>query len=109
MASPLPNPEPVPPPADPVAVRACLSPRLAAVFDAEWEFVLDKAKQSKDLAGVHDFVHKWRHFAYTEMKDPGWYFRVQAIAERALVTGQAPEGSISGEEMHAFIDRRLGR
>lgn len=109
MASPLPNPEPVPPPADPVAIRASLSPRLAAVFDAEWEFVLDKAKESKDLAEVHDFVRSWRHIAYAEMRDPGSYFRVQAIAERALVTGLAPEGSISGEEMHALIDRRLGR
>ncbi len=37
--------EPVPPP-EPQAVRACLTPDVAAEFDAEWEVVLDKATAS---------------------------------------------------------------
>ena len=37
--------------ADPVAIRACLSLRLVAEFDAEWESVLEQARASKDLAG----------------------------------------------------------
>jgi hypothetical protein len=69
-----PDHEPVPPPLDPLAIRACLTPEVAAEFDAEWDIVLDKAKQSKDLAPVHALLHKWRHFAYSEMKDPGCYF-----------------------------------
>jgi hypothetical protein len=52
MASPAatlpPDREPVPPPPDPQAIRACLTPDVAAAFDAEWEFVLDEAKQAKD-------------------------------------------------------------
>jgi len=106
MASPAaalpPDHEPVPPPPDPQAVRACLTPDVAAEFDAEWEIVLDKAKASKDLAPVHELLAKWRHFAYAELKDPGSYFRL-------LATGQAPAGSISGDGMKALIRQRLGR
>jgi Family of unknown function (DUF6247) len=50
--------DPAPPPADPIAIRACLSPRLVAKFDADWDVVLDQAKVSKDLAGVHSLLHK---------------------------------------------------
>src|SRR6266545_7949362 len=72
MASPAtPLPNPAPPPPDPQAIRACLTPALAAEFDSEWEIVLERAKQSKDLAGVYDLLTKWRHTAYTEMRDPG--------------------------------------
>jgi Family of unknown function (DUF6247) len=100
---------PVPPVADPVAIRACLTPDVAAEFDREWEIVLDRAKRAKDLAPVHDLLTKWRHFAYAELKDPGSYFRVLATAARTLATGEAPHGSVSGEEIQALIRRRLGR
>ena len=101
--------EPVPPPPDPQAIRACLTPDVAAEFDAEWEIVLDKAKASKDLAPVHELLAKWRHFAYSELRDPGSYFRLLATAARTLATGQAPAGSISGDEMKALIRQRLVR
>ena len=64
----------VPPQPEPQAVRACLTPDVAAEFDAEWEIVLDKAKASKDLAPVHELLAKWRHFAYAELRDPGSYY-----------------------------------
>jgi Family of unknown function (DUF6247) len=91
------------------AIRACLTPDVVAAFDAEWEFVLDKAKQAKDLAPVHDLLHKWRHFAYAEVNNPGTYFRMLTTATHTLATGKAPQGSISGEEMKAQIRQRLGR
>jgi hypothetical protein len=100
--------EPVPPP-DPQAIRACLTPDVVAAFDAEWEIVLEEAKQAKDLAPVHDLLHKWRHFAYAELKNPGTYFRMLATAAHTLATGTAPEGSIAGEEMRTLIRQRLGR
>ena len=103
-----PDRELVPPP-DPLTIRACLTPHVAAEFDAEWDIVLDKAKQSKDLAPIHALLHKWRHFAYSEMKDPGCYFRLLATAERTLATGEAPPGSVSGDEVKDLIGRRLGR
>jgi hypothetical protein len=77
------------------------------VFDAEWEFVLEEAKQSKDLAGVRDLLQHWRHFAYQELREPGIYFRVLATAARVQATRQAPAGSVSAEEMRARIDARL--
>lgn len=70
MASPAAALPPVPPPPEPQAIRVCLTPDVAAEFDAEWNIVLDKAKQSTDLAPVHALLAKWRHFAYAELKDP---------------------------------------
>lgn len=118
VASPVPHPaaEPDPaspaasvraPEADPVAIRACLTPDVAAVFDAEWEFVLEAAKQSKDLAGVRELLAKWRLFAHQELREPGAYFRVLATAAAAQHTGRAPAGSVSGEQMRARIEARL--
>ncbi|MGH3699595.1 MAG: DUF6247 family protein [Pseudonocardiaceae bacterium] len=103
-----PDHESVPPP-DPQAIRACLTPAVAAAFDAEWEIALDKAKRAKDLTAVHELLHKWRYFAYAESKNPGTYVRMLATAARALATGMAPAGSISGEEMKALIRQRLSR
>ncbi|WP_298798298.1 DUF6247 family protein [uncultured Pseudonocardia sp.] len=109
MASPAPHPTAVPPPpdADPVAIRACLPAAVAAVFDAEWEHVLETAKQSKDLAGVRDLLQNWRHHAYQELREPGAYLRVLATAARTQATRRAPQGSVSPEEMRARIDARL--
>ncbi|MGH3899532.1 MAG: DUF6247 family protein, partial [Pseudonocardiaceae bacterium] len=92
MASPsAPFPAANPPPeADPAAIRACLTPRVVAEFDAEWEIVLDKAKQTKDLAGVHKLLHKWRYVAYAEMRDPGSYFRLLARLSRSCVPARTP-------------------
>ena len=115
VASPVPQPvEPSPaavlaPDADPVAIRACLTPDVAAVFDAEWEFVLEEAKRLKDLAGVRDLLQHWRHFAYQELREPGGYFRVLATAAHVQATRRAPAGSVSAEEMRARIDARLSQ
>jgi Family of unknown function (DUF6247) len=111
VASPVPQPANLvptsPPAADPVAIRECLPPEVAAVFDAEWEHVLEEAKRSKDLAGVRDLLAHWRHFAYQELRDPGAYFRALATAAQAEVTRRAPAGSVSGEEMRALVNARL--
>lgn len=107
-SAPLPAANPAPPEADPVAIRACLTPRVAAEFDAEWEIVLDKAKQTKDLVGVHKLLHKWRYVAYAEMRDPGSYFRLLAKAEQIMHTGENPTAR-SSEDMQALIRERLGR
>ncbi len=45
----------------------------AAEFDREWEIVLDRVKQSRDLADLHELLNKWRHTAYMELRDPGSY------------------------------------
>lgn len=104
-----PSGTPVPPPADPQAIRACLTPRVAAEFDAEWDIVLERAKQAKDLAPIRALLDKWRLFAYSEMTDPGSYFRLLAVAEHTLSTGKAPAGSTSGEAIKARIRGRAGR
>ncbi|MDQ3765074.1 MAG: DUF6247 family protein [Actinomycetota bacterium] len=107
-AAPLPDGDPVSPATEPVAIRACLTPDVAAEFDREWEIVLERAKQTKDLAGVHDLLNKWRHLAYAELKEPGSYYRLLATATHTLATGKAPPGSVSGEDMKALIRQRLG-
>lgn len=51
-SAPLPAANPVPPEADPVAIRACLSPRLVAEFDAEWDIVLEQASSRAAVSPV---------------------------------------------------------
>lgn len=84
-----------------------MTPDVAAIFDAEWECVLEVAKQSKDLAGVRELLAKWRVFAYQELREPGAYFRVLAVAADAQRTGRAPAGAVSGAEIRARIEARL--
>jgi hypothetical protein len=99
---------PQPPPADPQAIRACLTSTLVAEFDREWEFVLDRVKQDKDLAPIQLLLTKWRHLAYTEMRDPGSYYRLLAKAEQITHTGHNPDAA-SIEDMRALVERRSAR
>jgi Family of unknown function (DUF6247) len=100
-------PEPTLPPADATTIRACLPPDVMAVFDREWEFVLDQAKQSKDLSEVHLLLRKWRFYAAEELKQPGWYDALQAKIERILRTGENP-GAVTWEDMQALLAARRG-
>lgn len=99
------NPAPDPPPADPRAIRACLTPTLAAEFDREWEVVLERVKHSQDLADLHELLNKWRHTAYLEMREPGSYYRMLAKAEQITRMGGSPDAA-SFEEMVALVQRR---
>jgi hypothetical protein len=97
--------EPVAPAADPVSIRACLTPMLVAEFDREWDLVLDQAKVSKDLAGVRTLLAKWRHIAYGELRDPGSYYRMLAKAEQIQRLGvNHTAGSLDG--LKALIRER---
>lgn len=104
----LPDPAPVPPPSDPQAIRACLTPTLTADFDHEWEIVLDQVKQSKDLANLHELLNKWRHIVYLEMREPGSYSRMLGKAEQIMRTGDNPD-AVPFEEMQALIRQRRVR
>jgi hypothetical protein len=86
------SPDPPAPSPEPRAIRACLTPDVAAEFDREWEIVLDQAKQDQDLEPVHDLLATWRHFAYAELKAPGTYFRVLATAAQTLATAKPRPG-----------------
>jgi len=100
----LPDSTPVPP-SDPQAIRACLTPTLVAEFDREWEIVLDRVKQPKDLADLHELLNKWRHTAYLEMREPGSYHRMLGKAEQIIRTGGNPD-AVPFEEMQALIRQR---
>jgi hypothetical protein len=78
------------------------------VFDREWEIVLERAKQTKELAGILDLLAKWRLYAAAERREPGWYSRLMAKADRIECTGHNPD-AVSVEEMRAQVERRLGR
>ncbi|MER7014601.1 DUF6247 family protein [Saccharopolyspora sp. NPDC000359] len=110
MAAPHPaqNTDPAPPPADAAAIRACLTPRVAAEFDAEWEHTLERAKRSHDLTEVFELLKKWRHLAHAEQTAPGTYFRLLAKSEQITSTGRNPDAA-SLEDMQALIRHRLGR
>jgi hypothetical protein len=110
MASPAPSHDrgAAAPAADPVEIQACLPQQLVVEFDAEWDIVLEKAKSSRDLAGVHSLLHKWRHLAYAELRDPGSCSRLPAKTEEILRTGtNSTAGSYT--QMRALIQERLGQ
>ena len=69
---------------------------------------MDTAKAARSLDEVHELLRKWRHFAYAELREPGWYFGLLARAERIQRTGTNPD-AVPVEEMHALIARRLGQ
>lgn len=91
----------------PAAIRSQLSPDLAAIFDREWEIVLDRAKGTQDLQGVKDLLLKWRHTVAAEAAEPGWYFRLQEDAARILERGTPDPDFISGDDVRALIAARL--
>jgi hypothetical protein len=107
MASPAAVPDPRVPPADPQAIRACLTPTLAAEFDHEWNIVLDRVKQSQDLTDLHELLAKWRHTAHLELRDPGATYRILAKAEQIQRTGRNPDAD--PVDLHALLQQRLGR
>ena len=90
----------------PAAIRSQLPPQLAAIFDAEWEAVLDAAKRTQDLQAIHDLLNHWRHFAAAEHADPGVYFRTQELAERILAAGSTEAAGIQTYDARAVIEER---
>lgn len=109
MTSPPSRPgESGPPSADPKAIRACLTPTLAAEFDNEWQIVLERVKQSQELGDLHKLLNKWRHTAYLEMREPGAYYRLLARAEEILRAGGNPDAA-SFEDMMALVRQRRTR
>lgn len=108
-----PDHRPPVPAAEPAAIRACLPPAVAAEFDRNWGAVMDRAKAEQDLTLVHGFLARWRIMAYTEMTDPGSYFRLMELADKAMKdaeAGRLPAGGVSSAQMKAMIaDRLAGR
>lgn len=93
----------------PAGIRSRLTPDLTAIFDAEWEIVLEAAKGTQDLQTIHNLVQKWRHVATAEAKEPGWYFRLQEQAERILAAGSAEAAGITTYDAWAVLEERLRR
>lgn len=95
-------------PADPLAIRGALTGALRDEFDHEWEVVLERVKESMDLADLQRLLIKWRHAATMELRDAGSYGRMLGSAERILAAGHNPDAA-SLEQMQALIGRRRGR
>ena len=79
-----------------------------AGFDREWEFVLEQAKQDKDLAPIGSLLAKWRHVAVAELREPGVIQRLAGKVDLIRQTGQNPE-TVSLRDVRRFIDQRLSR
>jgi hypothetical protein len=77
-----------------------------AEFDREREIVLDRVKQSKDLADLHELLNKWRHTAYLEMREPGSYHRMLGKAEQIIRTCGNPD-AVPFEETQVICQRRV--
>jgi Family of unknown function (DUF6247) len=70
--------------------------------------MLERAKRSQDLAGVHELLGQWRHIAYLERRGAGAYHRLLTKADQISRTGHNPEAA-SYEDLQALIRQRLGR
>jgi hypothetical protein len=101
------EPDPVPPKAEPGAIRACLTGQMLAIFDREWDTVMEEARRSHDLAGIEQLLLKWRQLAYSELKDPGSYARMLAKADLIRRTGGNPD-AVPIEDVRELIRQRLG-
>ena len=89
--------------ADPLAI--CLIPDVMAAFDAEWELVLDGAKQPRTLRGVREQPAECRAFAYEELREPGADCRLPATAAEVQRTGA--DGQRVGRRLRARVDARV--
>jgi hypothetical protein len=81
-----PEPHPLARGASPAVIRQWLLPDDAARFVAAYETVLDDARTSLDLAGVHEVVERWRGIAILQT-DPAAYRRTMRRAAE-LATGE---------------------
>lgn len=94
------------PAAEPRALRSALTPELRAVFDREWDLVLDQAKQSHSLEDIHALLNKWQHTAVMEIREPGSYQRVLDKAAKIQADGGRTTG-VSIDEIRAAMLHRL--
>jgi hypothetical protein len=92
---------------DPAAIRAELTPDVAATFDAEWESTLEAAKRTQDLQEVHDLLTRWRFVAAAEQASPGRYARALEAAERIQSAGSAEAAGYSTYDARAVLNERL--
>ncbi len=67
--------------------------------------MLDRVRETQELADLHHLLNKWRHIAYQEMCDPGAYYRMLAKAEQIIRAGANPD-AVPVEDMQAVIRRR---
>ncbi|WP_405487771.1 DUF6247 family protein [Nocardia sp. NBC_00511] len=105
MATPQPRPALIPA-AEPEALRTALVPALRAEFDTEWDLVLDQAKCTKSLEGIHALLAKWQHTAVLEQRDPGSYCRILDKVDQIQAKGGNPEGRTLDEMLAAIEERR---
>lgn len=92
---------------EPATLRAQLPPGVAAVFDREWQFVLEAAKPTQDLHSILDLMVEWRFVAFAEAREPGSYFRTLDIAERILAAGSAEAAGITSVPGWPVIEERM--
>ena len=76
--------------ASPATIRSWLLPGDADRFVTAYEAALDEARQSQDLAVVHETVEHWRRLAALQADPDAFRETVRRLAEFA--TGTPPPG-----------------
>ena len=94
----------------PADIRAGLVPEEQSEFDAAWRKACLQAAETFDLTIVRTTLEIYgRHALLVKHRGADGYRELLArIAER-LRTGAEPTGGMSGDEMRALIQERLGR
>ena len=94
----------------PADIRAGLVPEEQSEFDRAWRAACLEAAETMDLTIVRTTLETYGAHAMVVKHDgPDGYRELMARAKERLRTGAEPTGGMSGEEMLALIQERLGR
>jgi hypothetical protein len=94
----------------PADIRAGLVPEEQLEFDQAWRAACLEAAETFDLTIVRTTLEVYGAHAMVVKHDGAdGYRELMARAAERLRTGAEPTGGMSGEEMLALIQERLGR
>ena len=94
----------------PADIRAGLVPEEQLEFDQAWRAACLEAAETFDLTIVRTTLEIYgRHALLVKRRGVDGYRELTARVEERLRTGAEPTGGMSGEEMRALIQERLGR
>jgi Family of unknown function (DUF6247) len=76
--------------ATPAEVRAALPGEDLGRFDSEWQEVMARATETRDLAGVSAMLDRWRRVAWSFQDDPEAHRHMLDTAARLIAGEDVP-------------------
>lgn len=100
----------LPPETSPAAIRNALIDEERAEFECAYQEALADAAETLDLTKVLEVLRNYHRIAWlTQRQGAEAHRRMLDDVSHAMRTGQAPSGSVSEQDMNAWIRNRLGK